>query len=99
MMNATTTTTLPAEIAGAYRPYLTASLVGIAVPLLLFFSLRSTFDGKVLDLGGIPLLTAWAFFSKRFDFIQSNFKRSGGTIFRFRVLQVQNLSTLLYSNG
>jgi len=98
MVNATTTA-LPAGALGAVSPYLTASLVGVALPLLLFFSLRSTSNGKVLDLGGIPVLTAWTFFSKRFDFIQSNFKRSGGTIFRFRVLQVGIIFTEPYSNS
>ena len=97
-MNATTTALVPAAVVGAYSPCLTATLVGIFVPLLLFFTLRSTSDGKVYDLGGIPVLTAWTFFSKRFDFIQSNFKKSGGTIFRFRVLQVPDLFIALYSN-
>jgi len=89
-------TTAPAVVGGLY---LTASLVGIAIPLFLFFFLRSTHNGKVLDLGGIPVFTAWNFFFNRFDFIQSNFKRSGGTIFRFRVLQVRTLFTEPYSNS
>jgi len=96
-MNATTAA-LPTAVVEGYGLYFTASLVGIVVPLLLFFSLRSTSNGKVYDLGGIPVLTAWTFFSKRFDFIQSNFKKSGGTIFRFRVLQVHNPFIVWYFN-
>lgn len=57
---------------------------------LSFYLLRTTSDGKLYDLGGVPILTAWSFFSKRYDFIRMNFKRSGGLPFRFRVLQVHN---------
>jgi len=41
----------------------------------------------VHDLGGIPVLTAWTFFTKRYDFLRKHFN-SGKKYFQFRVLQV-----------
>ena len=64
--------------------------VALILPIFCFYLLRTTSDGKLYDLGGVPILTAWTFFSKRYDFIRRNFKRSGGLPFRFRVLQVRN---------
>ncbi|KAJ7168194.1 cytochrome P450 [Mycena crocata] len=39
------------------------------------------------DLGGCPILSAWLFFTKRYDFMFDTFKRTGEKMFRFRVLQ------------
>jgi hypothetical protein len=64
--------------------------LALVLTILSFYFLRTTSDGKFYDLGGIPILTAWSFFSKRYDFIRKNFKRSRGLPFRFRVLQVLN---------
>ncbi|KAJ7461023.1 cytochrome P450 [Mycena galericulata] len=44
-------------------------------------------NSKVYDLGGYPLLSAWLFFAKRYDFMCGTFKRTGQNMFRFRVLQ------------
>ena len=41
----------------------------------------------VHDLGGIPVFTAWTFFTKRYDFLWKHFN-SGKKYFQFRVLQV-----------
>ncbi|KAJ7684621.1 cytochrome P450 [Mycena polygramma] len=38
-------------------------------------------------LGGYPMLSAWLFFTKRYDFLCDTFKRTGQNMFRFRVLQ------------
>jgi len=66
-------------------------LLGALIFLIFgFYLLRTTSDGKLYDLGGIPTLTTWTFFSKRYDFMRENSKRSGGLPFRFRVLQVRN---------
>jgi len=63
-------------------------LATLILTIFSFYLLRTTSDGKLYDLGGIPILTAWTFFSKRYDFMRDNFKLSGGLPFRFRVLQV-----------
>jgi hypothetical protein len=82
------------------RPIL-AIVTGLAVALMSAFLLRSTKGDKIHDLGGIPVLTAWDFFKKRFDFLQGHLKKSGGMMFRFRVLQASSnfshLSRLLTS--
>ena len=64
-----------------------AIVSGIAVIFMSAFLLRSRTSDKIYDLGGISVLTAWNFFKKRFDFIRGNFKKSGGKMFRFWVLQ------------
>ena len=55
-----------------------------------FYLLRTTSDGKLYDLGGLPILSAWPFFSVRYDFMRKNFNLSKGLPFRFRVLQVNS---------
>lgn len=65
-----------------------AIVAGFAVVLMSTFILRSTKKDKIHDLGGIPVLTAWNFFKRRFDFIQGNLKKTGRMMFRFRVLEV-----------
>jgi sterol 14-demethylase len=57
-------------------------------PISCFYLLRTTFDGKLYDLGGLPILSVWSFFSKRYDFMRENLKLSRGLPFRFRILQV-----------
>jgi sterol 14-demethylase len=68
-------------------PPLPAIVAGLAVVLMSAFFLRSTKGDKIHDVGGIPVLTAWGFFKRRFDFLQRHFKKTGGMMFRFRVLQ------------
>ncbi|KAF9557039.1 cytochrome P450 [Agrocybe pediades] len=62
-------------------------LATLLVAISSFLMLRSTSDGKVYDLGGLPVLSAWTFFTRRYDFIREKFRESGGKAFRFRVLQ------------
>ncbi|KDR79795.1 hypothetical protein GALMADRAFT_136397 [Galerina marginata CBS 339.88] len=64
----------------------------VAVILLSTLLLRSSSNEKVYELGGIPIVTAWTFFTRRYDFIQDRFKESKGKMFRFRVLQHRVLS-------
>lgn len=40
------------------------------------------------ELSGLSVLTGWSFFSKRYDFLASNFKRTGEKLFQFHVLKV-----------
>ncbi|KAJ7118719.1 cytochrome P450 [Mycena epipterygia] len=44
-------------------------------------------SSRIYDLGGYPILSAWFFFTKRYDFMCDTFKRTGQKMFRFRVLQ------------
>jgi len=65
------------------------------VTLLVVFSmsaffLRSTQGDKIHDLGGIPVFTAWDFFKKPYNFFRGHFKKTGGGMFRFRVLQASS---------
>ncbi|KAH9478207.1 Cytochrome P450 monooxygenase [Psilocybe cubensis] len=64
-----------------------AVIIALSVVVFSAVLLRPSYDGKVYDLGGIPILTVWSFFTKRYDFIREQFKNSGGKTFRFRVLQ------------
>jgi sterol 14-demethylase len=68
-------------------PQIPAIVAGLAVVLMSAFFLRSTKGDKIYDVGGIPVLTAWGFFKRRFDFLQRHFEKTGGMMFRFRVLQ------------
>ncbi|KDR74009.1 hypothetical protein GALMADRAFT_71675 [Galerina marginata CBS 339.88] len=45
--------------------------------------------GSIRRLGGLPIVTAWTFFSKRYDFLWSNFRNSSDPHFKFQVLQHQ----------
>jgi len=89
-----TTTGIPGNV-NTFIPFSKPAnwlLAALIFPIFSFYLLRTTSDGKLYDLGGIPILTTWTFFSKRYDFIRRNLKRSGGLPFRFRVLQVRNFS-------
>ena len=65
--------------------FFTALAIGVLMTLA---SLRpSKSKAGVHDLGGIPVFTAWTFFTKRYDFLWKHF-HSGKKYFQFRVLQV-----------
>jgi len=65
----------------------TVAVLGITVGTIFF--LRPNFkDENIHDLGGFPLINAWSFFTKRWNFICRHFKNTGGKMFRFRVIQV-----------
>ncbi|KAF9522381.1 cytochrome P450 [Crepidotus variabilis] len=72
----------------ATSPLLVSLAVGASVlGVVLSFMLRSTSDGRIVNLGGIPILNAWKFFSKRYDFMSAGFRKAGGLPFSFRILQ------------
>ncbi|KAJ7197142.1 cytochrome P450 [Mycena pura] len=68
-------------------PATIALLSVLAVIGLLSARSKRTDSSKIYDLGGFPMLSAWFFFSQRYDFMCSTFKRTGQKMFRFRVLQ------------
>jgi sterol 14-demethylase len=45
-------------------------------------------ENEIHQLGGIWLLHAWPFFTKRYDFVRDGFHQTGQKFFQFRILQV-----------
>ncbi|KAF8879392.1 cytochrome P450 [Infundibulicybe gibba] len=68
----------------------TVTTVGAASVLLLCiytFAPHSTSGSReIKGLGGFPILTAWPFFTRRFDFLRSHFNSTKERIFRFSIL-------------
>lgn len=71
--------------------------VGVSTTASVFITFLALFGHPILfpprkdairELGGLSVMTAWPFFSKRYDFLVSNFKKTGEKLFQFRVLQV-----------
>jgi len=61
----------------------------VLVATVVYYALNSKgADGErdFPKLGGIQLYHAWNFFERRYDFLQSNFKRNLGRSFSFNVL-------------
>ncbi|KAF9482295.1 cytochrome P450 [Pholiota conissans] len=56
---------------------------------LLYVALSTSANGSIKKLGGFPVLTAWTFFTRRYDFIWDNFSKSSDPHFKFQVLQHQ----------
>lgn len=65
-----------------------ALVVGVGLSLLWLNNASKRSQGKIHDLGGISIMTAWTFFTKRYDFLRHNFKTKGFQMFQFHVLQV-----------
>lgn len=75
-------------------PLISAIAAVLIVLVLIALFPRGSEEGAVYDIGGIPAINAWKFFTKRYDFIQRNFGKSGGKIFLFKVLQVSVIDDL-----
>ena len=45
-------------------------------------------DTTIQPLGGLSIFTAWQFFTRRYDFLKSNFSKTGQNLFSFKVLYV-----------
>jgi hypothetical protein len=69
---------------------LTAIFIAFSIAILsVVFRSYSSSDDKFHNLGGVwHFVTAWAFFSKRYDFLRKNFKKTGSKMFSFHLLQV-----------
>lgn len=67
---------------------ITIAIATLGIVLGSSYILRTKKDGNVYDLGGIPIVTAWTFFTKRWDFLRCHFADTRGKMFRFRVMQV-----------
>lgn len=79
--------TNPTEWVYHARVSISVTLLSAIVLAVLFFRPDSHSD-DVYEIGGIPILATWTFFSKRYDWIREQFRKSGGKTFRFRILQV-----------
>ena len=61
-----------------------------------YASLFTENRAKIPALRGYSIVHAWAFFNKRYDFMRSNFERTGHSLFSFRVLQVSSCRAIIY---
>ena len=65
-----------------------SSLALAILAVVVYRLLSPSQKGSIRTIGGIPILTAWTFFSKRYDFLWKNFRSIPDPHFRFQVLQV-----------
>jgi sterol 14-demethylase len=62
--------------------------IGLVATLFLYRYLTLRIEtGGIRKLGGFPIFTAWTFFTKRYDFIWTNFGSDPSPHFKFNVLQ------------
>lgn len=54
---------------------------------------RHSKDPRIHYLTGFNIVHAWRFFTKRYDFLSGNFKKTGKKFFEFYVLQVRVTSS------
>jgi hypothetical protein len=74
--------------------------IGLLATLFLYRYLTARKEkGNIRQLGGFPVFTAWTFFTKRYDFIWSNFESDPSPHFKFNVLQVSPLSAMSLCPG
>ncbi|KAG6811695.1 hypothetical protein H0H92_006202 [Tricholoma furcatifolium] len=69
----------------------TLSITALALVVVSAATLRSLFSprhsGGIYELRNNSFFSAWPFFAKRYDFLWSNFKKTGAKMFRFRLLR------------
>ena len=71
---------------------LAVAIVLILVGLIYSFSAaysRASTKAYIEDLGGLSIIHAWNFFSRQYDFIQTQLKKNGNKIFSFNILNVR----------
>ena len=67
-----------------------AAALFVAVALCpAIFSSDISKDSEIYELGYLSILTAWPFFRRRYDFLKSNFAKTGLNMFSFKVLHVR----------
>jgi hypothetical protein len=76
---------------------LTAIFIALSI-VILSTTFRLSSDDKIHKLKGFYLTNVSKFFSRRFDFFQENFKKTGVKMFRFNLIQVSFLQSCLISN-
>ncbi|KIM79953.1 hypothetical protein PILCRDRAFT_822816 [Piloderma croceum F 1598] len=98
MLNAASSSRLPwFESLFTWMPWdfnvaLPAPVTGLLLVLGTLYA-RSVYSGndtsKIYQLGGFSIVNAWTFFNKRYDFLRSNFDKTGHELFAFKVLHYQ----------
>ncbi|PPQ98483.1 hypothetical protein CVT26_013884 [Gymnopilus dilepis] len=63
------------------------SLLVVILAIGVYYLLSPKDKSSIRRLGGFPIVTAWAFFSRRYDFLWKHFKSSDTPHFKFQVLQ------------
>ncbi len=66
-----------------------AALVILAC--FIYYIATPSSKGSIRTLGGFPVLTAWTFFTRRYDFLWDNFGKNAAPHFKFNVLHVRTL--------
>ncbi|KAJ7181463.1 cytochrome P450 [Mycena crocata] len=69
-----------------------AATIGVLSASYLYVKRTESWD-DTHELGGIWIMDAWSFFTRRFDFVTDTFRRTGQKFFRFRVLQHRVLAS------
>ncbi|KAF8890286.1 cytochrome P450 [Gymnopilus junonius] len=64
-----------------------SSVALAALAWVVYRAISPSEKGSIRHLGGIPIFTAWTFFSKRYDFLWKHFRESAAPHFKFQVLQ------------
>lgn len=73
-------------VAGADNQFVAGAAVVLATAAVYYVLNSKDKEHDFPKLRGIQLYHAWHFFQKRYDFLQSNFKRNLGKSFSFKVL-------------
>ena len=94
MLNATASSKLPRfELQLPWIPWdialaaATSSLLLLGT-LYIHLVVSGKDTNKIHQLGGVSIVNAWTFFNKRYDFLRSNFDKTGHEPFAFKVLHV-----------
>ncbi|KAJ7739145.1 cytochrome P450 [Mycena metata] len=85
-MSALSRTFMAASTQNVLLAGLVATAIGTALTSYLLAE-RPAAPGEVHELGGFWLPNAWSFFTRRYDFVRDNFRRTRQKLFQFRVLQ------------
>ena len=88
--NVTLTNVLAPSQWGASITSLTAIFITLSICILTAI-FRPSSEDKIHNLSGSHLVATWKFFEKRYDFMRDQFKKTGLTMFSFRVFQVSVL--------
>ena len=76
---------------GASITSLTAIFITLSICILTAIFRPNSSEDKIHNLSGSHLVATWKFFDKRYDFMRDQFKKTGLTMFSFRVFQVSVL--------
>ena len=83
-----------------WKPSSTLTAIFIALSIVIlssFFWSSSSSNDKIHELDGFHLLTAWSFFSNRYDFFREHFKKTGLEMFCFHILHVGSYICVQYA--